>query len=269
MSLEVSYARSDSPSMTVFKEVYADRYDGLYAGKDYGGECTLIQEAVRRYASGAVNLLDVGCGTGTHSIELARRGYSVVGVDFSREMLDQAVSKASFLPEPIRPQFQLGDARNFDTGKLHDVCIMMFAVLGYMTTNDDILSSLRTIRRQLRQGAVLVFDFWYGPAVLAQQPGERVRVVPCPDGRVIRAASTTLDSYHHTADVTFRLWALRGDRLADETEETHRMRYFFPQEIALFLTAAGFALKKLTAFPSLDSPPSSETWNVLGVALAV
>ena len=39
-------------------------------------------------------ILDVGCGTGRHSIELARRGYHVTGVDISAEMLSKAADKA-------------------------------------------------------------------------------------------------------------------------------------------------------------------------------
>lgn len=256
--------------MSVFNALYAGQYDQLYAEKSYQSECDLVEEAFRRHAPGQTKtLLDVGCGTGAHSIELASRGYQVTGVDLSQAMLDHAVAKAQATAPGMRPSFLQGDARSFDTGRTHDAAIMMFAVVGYLTTNDDVLAGLRNIRRQLAPGAVFVCDFWYGPSVLSVRPTDRVRVLPTTDGRVIRAASTTLDIAQHTADVTFKLWSLQGDRLTGETIETHRMRYYFPQEFALLLSVAGFRVKSLTAFPSLDEPLSDNAWNALSVAIAV
>jgi hypothetical protein len=117
--------------------------------------------------------------------------------------------------------------------------------------------------------ALLICDFWSGPSVLTVRPGERVRVVKTQDGQVIRTASTTLDIVKHTADVTFKLWALAHDRVVSESCETHHLRYFFPMEFELFLSNAGFKLKGLSAFPSLDETLTSESWNALAVAVAV
>lgn len=256
--------------MSVFNSLYAGQYDQLYAEKGYGQECDLIEEAARQHgaASAGSCLLDVGCGTGNHSIELARRGWQVTGVDLSQSMLDLGASKALAMPEEQRPRWVQGDARYFDIGAQADVAIMMFAVVGYLTTNDDVLAGLRNIRRQLKPGGVFVCDFWYGPSVLSVRPTDRVRVLPTSDGRVIRAASTTLDITQHTADVQFKLWTLAGERLVGETTETHRMRYFFPQEFALFLQCAGFELRSMTAFPSLEQKLSDQSWNALVVASA-
>ena len=256
--------------MSVFESVYAGQYDQLYAEKDYRGECDLVEAAVTRHTSKApCTLLDVGCGTGSHSVELARRGYRVTGVDLSQSMLDEAARKSATLPAERRPSWQCGDARNFDTGRTFELGIMMFAVIGYLTTNDDVLTGLRNIRRQLETGALFLCDFWYGPSVLSVRPTDRVRVLDTPAGRVIRAASTTMDPARHTADVTFRLWTLQGQRLVSETRETHHLRFFFPQEFALLLAVAGFKLHAMSAFPSLDEPLSDATWNAFTVAEAV
>jgi SAM-dependent methyltransferase len=256
--------------MSAFNSLYADQYDQLYAEKSYTSECDLVEEAFRTHSANAPNtLLDVGCGTGGHSIELASRGYTVTGVDLSQAMLNRAVGKAAALDNDRSPTFFQGDARNFNTGQSYDAAIMMFAVVGYLTTNDDVLAGLRNIRRQLKPGAPFLCDFWYGPSVLSVRPTDRVRVLNTPGGRVIRAASTTLDIACHTADVSFKLWSLDGDRLIGEANETHKMRYFFPQEFALFLTSAGFQLKSLTAFPSLSAELSDQSWNALCVAQAI
>ena len=124
------------------------------------------------------------------------------------------------------------------------------------------------MRRHLKPGALFVCDFWYGPSVLSVRPNDRVREVTTSNGKVIRAANTTVDIGNHTADVSFKLWTLEHGRLVGEAIERHRLRYFFPQEFALFLSSAGFQLQSLSAFPSLDNALTSESWNALVVASA-
>lgn len=257
--------------MAVFDALYAAHYDRLYAGKDYAAECDLVQAALARHAMRPVHrVLDVGCGTGGHAIELARRGLAVTGVDLSASMLDIAGAKAAkaLAADAAAPVWMQGDARNFEAGSCFDAAIMMFAVVGYLTGNDDVAAGLANIRRHLKPGAVFVCDFWYGPAVLSDRPGDRVRVLETEQGQVIRTTQTMLDPLRHTADVSFRLWAIEAGRPVAETRETHRLRYFFPQEFVYLLSQAGFETLGLSAFPSLDVPLGDATWNALVVARA-
>jgi hypothetical protein len=139
-------------------------------------------------------------------------------------------------------------------------------VLGYQTDNEDVLSALATVRAHLRPGCLFLFDAWYGPAVLRQGPSERVKAVPTREGRILRAASGELDVLHHVCIVRYRLWRLEHDRVVAEAEEEHRVRYFFPMELELFLRSSGFRLLRLGAFPSIERDPDETTWNVFGVA---
>ncbi len=257
--------------MKVFSSLYASQYDSMYSEKGYASECDLIDEAVRRYGKQQpTRLLDIGCGTGRHAFELSSRGYQVTGIDLSNEMLATARAKADSLAPTLRPTFIHGDARDFNTGMRHDIAIMMFAVVGYLTSNSDVMAGLRNVREHLEPGSLFVCDFWYGPSVLATRPSDRFREIITDDNcRLLRAASTTLDTRQHMADVTFRLWQLMGDRVAHEATEIHRMRYFFPLEFEMLLSNAGFHLHSMSAFPALDMPLSDDTWSALVVAEAV
>ena len=221
---------------TVFKQGYADQYDLLYGDKDYESECDLLEQAFKRYSTEPVqSILDLGCGTGNHSIPLARRGYEVHGVDLSENMLTHAVQKSQSETLKHPPVFSQADIRSVDLGKQFDAVLMMFAVLGYQLTNEDVLASLYTVRKHLKPGGLFIFDVWYGPAVLAIRPSERVKVIPTPDGQLIRVAAGSLDMYWHLCEVRYHLWRIHGNQVESETEEAHMMRYFFSQELALLL----------------------------------
>ena len=254
--------------MTVFASNYASHYDAMYADKDYVAECDLVAAAARSHGVTLCRVLDVGCGTGGHSLEWGSRSVACVGVDMSPAMINLAEQKAADVQLPAIPVFQAGDARDFSAPGTFDVATMMFAVLGYMNTNADVRASLDNIRRHLLPGGLFVFDFWYGPAVLSVQPEARVRTIEAEGGQTIRAASTRIDSLRHLAHVNFKLWSLRDDKYLGFAEETHVMRFFFPQEIELFLNSAQFEMLSLRSFPE-NGPLTDETWNAVCVARAV
>jgi SAM-dependent methyltransferase len=256
----------------IFGREYADQYDLFYEDKDYEAECDMIEEIFRRYSSGAVHaILDLGCGTGNHAVLLASRGYQITGVDRSPEMLSIVENKVR---TAVRsgltdiPTFLNGDVCSLDLGQTFDAVLMMFAVLGYQLTNEDVLAALHTVRKHLRSGGLFICDVWYGPAVLAIRPSDRVKVVKTPDGKVIRAASGTLDVFHHTVNVRYQTWTIKGQQVVNETEEKHQMRYFFPQELAFTITQAKMKLLQISSFNDPKKLPTEETWNCLAIGQA-
>lgn len=245
-----------------FGAVYSQAYDVLYKDKDYGAEVDLVEQAFERFASSPVKtVLDLGCGTGGHLMELERRGYRATGVDRSEHMISRARSKISNQTGVV-----VGDARTVKLGKQFDAALMMFAVLSYQLGNQDVAAALRTVRDHLEPKGLFVFDVWFGPAVLSQRPTERIRTISSEGKTIIRAARSSLDLLSHTCDVEYRVWGLEKDRVVEESSEVHRVRYFFPLELELHLEQAGLRLLSLSQFPTLDSVPTDQSWNVLGIA---
>lgn len=254
---------------SMFGPIYAHAYDTLYRDKDYLEESALIQRLFQQYHKGSLRtVLDLGCGTGNHALPLCRAGYEVVGVDFSEDMLAEARRKATEAGSRVAV-FHHADIRSLELKQMFDAGLMMFAVLGYQLENADVLAALKSVRSHLRRDGLLLFDVWYGPAVLTEGPSQRVKVIPTDEGQVLRVASGRLDGRRQVCTVRYQLWELRQRQLVSSVEETHRMRYFFPLELEFFLECAGFRLRELRGFPDFDRPADETTWNVMGVASAV
>ena len=253
----------------VFGPGYSKAYNLLYGDKDYAAECDLIERLFQRYALTAVSsVLDLGCGTGNHAFPMAARGYEVVGIERSQHML--AIAEQKLANNNLgKLRFRSGDIRNLDLGQQFDAALILFAVLGYQLENRDVVSTLKTARRHLKTDGLLIFDVWYGPAVLREKPSDRAKVMQTDEGRIMRVASAELDIPSHTCDVRYHLWRVVDDRITSETKETHRMRYSFPKELDLFLESSGFSALRCGAFPDFDSDPTETTWNVMTVARAV
>ena len=251
-----------------FGATYAEAYDAIYQDKDYAAECDLVERLISRHRAGSVReVLDLGCGTGRHAELLVDRGYEVVGVDRSPHMIAQANRRAAERHSSRSPVYHVGDVRTFRTDHHFDAALMMFAVLGYQLEDDDVLSALRTARALLRDGGLLLFDCWYGPAVLHQQPTDRTKTVEGSDGRWVRTSMPQLDVRRRRITVRFHVQRTTG---AEErrAEETHCLRFFFGSDIERFLRGTGFSLLRIGAMPDFDTDPDETTWNVLVLARA-
>jgi SAM-dependent methyltransferase len=251
----------------IFGPAYAGAYDAFYAEKNYDAECDMIEGAFRRFEAARVrSVLDLGCGTGNHALRMARRGYAVTGIDLSAEMLRLAHAKAGDAGLPV--ELRQGDVRFFDAQGLFDAALLMFAVLGYQHSDDDVLETFRNIRRHLRPGGLLAFDAWYGPGVLADPPGSRARTVDTADGPMLRSATSEMDVRRHLCRVQYQLSRLGGEGAEGVVEETHVVRYFFPAELELQLAVSGFELLSLADFGKPEREPDASSWNAFVIARA-
>ncbi len=255
--------------MTVFDQS-AQFYDSLYKKKGYELECDFLEKVFARYASESISsILDLGCGTGGHTLPLAQRGYHVTGVDSSEKMLSIAQNKLSSVTASAPLKFTYGDIRTLDLECTFDAVIAMFDVISYMTSNDDLMASFRSARRHLNPGGIFMFDAWFGPAVLTTRPTDRFGIIETDDTRVLRLVTPELDLLQHIVKVHYRILHIQGARIIEEINETHNMRFLFPQEVIHYLDEAGFACKRLCPFPQFDENLSEHDWKFAVVGQAI
>ena len=243
---------------------YARYYNLLYRDKDYAGEVDFIVEALARAGNRPKSLLDLGCGTGRHALELARRGMAVTGVDRSEEMLAlgrQGLAAAAPLPEgTAAPRLVAGDVRTVRLDRRFEAVTSLFHVFSYQLTEEDALALLVTAREHLEPGGHFLFDFWHGPGVLSDPPVRREKIMEDEAIRVRREAVPTMHPLDDAVDVTYHVTLT--DKAAggvSRLSETHRMRYWFLPELRYLARQAGFTPVEAGAWSGF-TPPACATW---------
>ena len=226
--------------MEVFGD-YAYYYNAFYHDKNYAAESSQVDVLLRRYGSNVKKIINYGCGTGRHDIELFKLGYDCTGIDMSPLMVD--IAKENSREEKLDISFSVEDIRKYEPTQMFDAVISLFHVMSYQNSNDDILSAFRSARKALNRGGLFLFDVWYGPGVLSDQPAVRIKEVQTEQHKLIRIARPIMHDKTNIVDVNYEVLII--DKKSNETKtinETHHMRYFFRPELEFYLKQAGFEL---------------------------
>lgn len=242
---------------------YSEYYDLLYIDKDYQGEVDYIDKLIKKYTPQPKSMIDFGCGTGSHDLLFLEKGYDLVGVDLSHEMIERAKLK-KLKENKTNISFLQGDIRNVNLEKEFDVAVSLFHVMSYQTSNEDLLNAFETIRRHLKKGGVFVFDFWYGPGVLTDPPTVRIKRLENDNIKVTRLSEPIAYPNENKIEVYFEVQIenKKNKNQIETFKEIHSMRYIFLPELELIAKQIGFEFLEVREWMK-DKAPNIDTWNTV------
>lgn len=242
-------------------ENYGLKYENESFAQGTIGECDFIEKEIAY--NKATKILDIGCGTGRHSIELARRGYTVVGIDLSESLLKRARQKTAGLNLPV--EFQHQDARNLPFSHEFDLAIMLCeGAFPLMETDEMNFQILQNAANALKPGGKLIFTTLNGLFPLFHSVKDFL-------------ASKTEEGNSTYGNSTFDLMTFRDygtvyaeDDFGNKKELLTNERYYAPCEITWLLKTLNFKTveifgAKLGAFTRSDRL-TTEDYEMLVVA---
>ena len=218
-------------------ENYAQKYDKECFVKGTAGECDFIEKEITHDKS--LKIIDVGCGTGRHSIELTRRGYDVTGIDLSESQLKRAREKAK--DEGVEIDFQKHDARNLPFEDEFDLAIMLCeGGFSLMETDKMNFEILKNATKALKNKGKLIFTTLNGLFPLFHSVKEFYESVQKEGNAVCKDCSFDLMTFRDHNTHVFE------DDLGNKKELKCNERYYVPSEIAWLLKTLGY--KKIDIF---------------------
>ncbi len=212
---------------------YAENYDKEPFTKGTTGEVDFIEQEINFNRD--LKILDIGCGTGRHAVELAKRGYTVTGVDLAESQLARAREKAEM--ENVRVNFQRADARNLAFSDEFDLVIMICeGGFSLMETDEMNYAILKNAYTALKKGGKLIltclnalFPLFHSVKEFMEKNDQKSR------------------------SNTFDLMTLRDTSTVEITDDAGIVRklkcnerYFVPSEITWYLKSLHF--KKIGIF---------------------
>jgi len=218
-------------------ENYAQKYDKECFVQGTLGECDFIEQEINR--DKVLKIIDIGCGTGRHAIELTKRGYKVTGVDLSGDQIKRAREKAQEAGATI--DFQIQDARDLPFDDEFDLAIMLCeGGFSLMETDEMNFEILKNATKALKDKGKLIFNTLNGLFPLFHSVNEFYKSAQKEDQSQCKECSFDLMTFRDHNTVVFE------DDLGNKKELKCNERYYVPSEITWLLKTLGY--KKIDIF---------------------
>ncbi|CAH0139709.1 Ubiquinone biosynthesis O-methyltransferase [Peribacillus sp. Bi96] len=242
-------------------ERFAYVYDELMKDAPYEKWLVILTAKLEQYGIDGRKVLDLACGTGEMTVELAQHGFEVTGVDLSDEMLLVANEKAVKLGLSI-PLFQQNMAELEGLGQFD--CVTIFCdSLNYLRDEADIVKTFNRVHEHLKDGGLFLFDVHsiykmekvFQNHTFAVNDEEVSYIWDCFPGE---------EPYSVEHDLSF---FVRDDEsgLYDRFDELHYQRTYPVEQYKKWLQQAGFTVSELLADLE-EAPLVTETERILFVA---
>ena len=216
-------------------EFLAASYDELMRDADYARRADFVEKLFLRAAKREVHtVLDLACGTGTMTCLLTERGYELISVDGSEDMLMEAREKAQGV-DGIPPLFLHQSMPRLDLNDTVDAAICCLDSLNYLTSPRDVKRTFERLRLFVSPGGALVFDVHALPKLEAMDG----QVYLDEDEDVYCVWRT--EFRHDILDYCVDLFTRQPKGAWERETEFHRQRYYSVENLTQWLREAGFS----------------------------
>jgi SAM-dependent methyltransferase len=228
--------------MTKLYTDYAELYHKMYQSFiDYDEEYQYYKTLLDQHR--AKSILEVGCGTGQLGKRFLAEGYSYVGIDISAPMLAYAQKEM-----PGEPFHQM-DMRAITLQDSFQGVIITARSISYLLTNADVMSAFQSIRKVLKEGGVLIFDFIDAKSFIPSINETEI----ISHEVVIEGVKFKRESIFKKQIATSWNWIWKSRFLKEEkgkyveigTDEAE-LRTYTAGELEIFLSLAGFKVLDIT-----------------------
>jgi 2-polyprenyl-3-methyl-5-hydroxy-6-metoxy-1,4-benzoquinol methylase len=212
-------------------ENYGQKYDNEIFTQGTTGECDFIEQELGSDKS--FKILDVGCGTGRHSIELTKRGYIVTGIDLSESQLTRAREKAA--SNNLKINFLRLDARSLPFNNEFDFAIMLCeGGFPLMETDEMNFEILKNVTKSLKDHGKFIFTTLNGLFPLYHSVEEFCCGKADEGNATYRSNTFDLMTFRDHNITEFE------DDLGNKKTLDCNERYYVPSEITWMLKSLGF-----------------------------
>ncbi len=233
--------------------VLAGVYDTLMGDVDYAAFADFYERAFSAHmAKKPTIVLDLGCGTGTLTTILAERGYDMIGIDASEEMLSHAAARAENAGKSIL--YLAEDMRSLDLYGTVDAVVCSLDCINYLTKKEDVAQCFSSVHTFLSEGGLFLFDVntvWKFAHIF----GDSAYILE--EEGIFVGWQNAYNENTKLCRFYLSFFLERADGTWNRLEEEQRERAYSDTTLKNLLTKAGFEV--LGIYADIDETPVSDT----------
>jgi SAM-dependent methyltransferase len=192
-------------------------------------------------------VLELGVGNGRIALPIARHGIDVVGVDHSREMLDDCARRLSDEPKEVRARVKLrrGDIRSVSLGRKFPLVFCPFNTVLHLYTREDVRRFFGVVKKHLAPGGTFVCDLSVPvPRDLARSAQKRYGAPPFVHPTLGRVRYEEIFDYDRVRQILFISMFFTPER-GDTVMTPLAHRQFYPEEWLALTEHAGLRIVRV------------------------
>jgi len=235
------------------EEYFWQQYAPIMFDRRHWEEVPYVVDGIIRFSatsSYSLRILDLCCGVGRITLEFARRGFSVTGVDITRAFLETAQDDALY--ENLNIEFIREDIRSFNRPNYFDLITSLYISFGYFENPEDDKLVLKNVFNSLKDGGVFILET-LGKEIAARDFVEREWFPKA--GYTMLTEYTALDSW----EMLKNRWILLKD--GKSIERTFSQRLYSASELRRLLFEAGFS--SVEVYGDWDASPYDHSAKTL------
>lgn len=230
-------------------ETFASVYDLFMEQVEYDQWLSHIHAVWKKYGMTPQTILDLGCGTGSILLPLAKEGFDMIGVDLSPEMLTEADYKA--MAEGVCVRLACQDMTELDLGEQADCILSLCDCMNYLTEDGQLAQAFGRIAAHMKKESLFLFDMnteYKFREVLGQN------VFGAAEEAAAYIWENDYDEEEKINEYYVSFFIEQENGLYERVEEYHYERAYSMEEIEGALQAAGMELLEVTDGYSFESP---------------
>ena len=244
-----------------FNSKYSELYDLIYEQKNYEDECDRVRKFFV-FKDQIQDILELGCGTCGHTIIFSKLGYQIDAVDKSKKMLN--IAKKKIETNNIKNiNLILSDIYQLNISKRYDVILLLFNVVGYL---DNIELFLKLIKKNLKKGSLLIFDFWNKSAVKKNGPKKSIKFFEKNFLQIEKKSFGKIINGKDSIDIKIETSFIKKRNKVSASKERHLIKYYDLKELQDSLKSEGYEPLKFEDFNIPERKPDDVSWNVFCVS---